>query len=58
MWQPCLETGAGHILCFEVWFTTEKECEDYIRDMILPAAATMLPLLRGAHPDYREERKL
>lgn len=29
-WQPCLETGKGHIPCFEVWFKTKAECEDWI----------------------------
>lgn len=38
MWQPCLETGSGHIPCFDVWFDTREECETYIRDVIMPAA--------------------
>ena len=42
-WQPCLETGTGHIPCFEVWFDTKEACEAYIRDEILPIAGTILP---------------
>lgn len=30
VWQPCLETGEGHIPSFEVWFNTEAECKDWI----------------------------
>jgi hypothetical protein len=26
-WQPCLETGTGHIPCFDVWFDTKEACE-------------------------------
>lgn len=43
VWQPCLETGQGHIPCFAVWFKTRAECEAYIRDTILPVASTMTP---------------
>lgn len=38
VWQPCLNSNSGHIPCFEVWFKTKAECEDYIRDSILPFA--------------------
>lgn len=31
-WQPCLETGQGHIPCFQVWFATKVECEQWIAD--------------------------
>lgn len=41
MWQPCLETGTGHVPCFGVWFRTQQECEDYIRTQILPIAGRM-----------------
>lgn len=34
-WQPCLETGAGHIPCFSVWFATEDECTQWIRENVL-----------------------
>lgn len=36
-WQPCLETGAGHVPCFEVWFPTRESCEDWIRDVVVGA---------------------
>lgn len=29
-WQPCLETGQGHIPCFQVWFKTKAKCEEWI----------------------------
>jgi hypothetical protein len=29
-WQPCLETGQGHIPCFEAWFKTKAACEEWI----------------------------
>jgi hypothetical protein len=34
-WQPCLETGQGHIPCFEVWFKTKAECEAFIADNVI-----------------------
>jgi hypothetical protein len=37
VWQPCLETETGHIPCFEVWFRTERECEDWIRQFVVGA---------------------
>jgi hypothetical protein len=42
MWQPCLETGTGHIPCFDVWFNSREECEAYIRDELLPIAGRIL----------------
>lgn len=41
-WQPCLETGTGHVPCFEVWFATREECEAWIRETVLPIAGTLL----------------
>lgn len=29
-WQPCLETGVGHVPSFPIWFATERECLDWI----------------------------
>ena len=34
-WQPCLETGHGHIPCFEVWFATKAICEQWIADNVI-----------------------
>lgn len=34
-WQPCLETGTGHIPHFEVWFRTEAECDEWIGANVL-----------------------
>ena len=34
-WQPCLETGVGHIPSFEVWFRTKAECEQWIKDNVI-----------------------
>lgn len=34
-WQPCLETGVGHIPCFEVWFKTKAECEAWITENVV-----------------------
>lgn len=34
-WQPCLETGTGHIPCFEVWFRTEAECVAWIEENVI-----------------------
>ena len=31
VWQPCLETGTGHVPSFEVWFDSKEACEDWIR---------------------------
>lgn len=36
-WQPCLETGAGHVPCFDIWFKTEQECMNWIREYALDA---------------------
>jgi len=36
-WQPCLETGTGHIPCFEVWFPSKEDCEDWIRKYVIGA---------------------
>jgi len=37
VWQPCLETGTGHIPCFEVWFDSKEACEDWIRQNVIGA---------------------
>jgi len=42
-WQPCLETGTGHIPCFDVWFRTKAECDAYIRETLLPIGGLMIP---------------
>lgn len=34
-YQPCLETGTGHVPCFQVWFYTKRECEQWIRENVL-----------------------
>lgn len=41
MWQPCLETGIGHIPCFDIWFATRQECEKWIAETVLGVG--MLP---------------
>lgn len=40
-WQPCLETGTGHVPCFDVWFATEAECVEWIRENVIGVG--MLP---------------
>lgn len=37
IWQPCLETGTGIVLCFEIWFETKQECEEWIRQHVIGA---------------------
>lgn len=37
-WQPCLETGQGHIPSFQVWFKTRAECEQWIADNAIGVA--------------------
>lgn len=34
-WQPCLETGEGHIPCFEVWFDSKAACEQWIEKYVI-----------------------
>ena len=36
-WQPCFETGHGHVPSFAIWFDTEEECLGWIRENILGA---------------------
>lgn len=36
-WQPCLETGTGHIPSFEMWFDSKEACEEWIREHVLGA---------------------
>lgn len=36
-WQPCLETGVGHVPCFDIWFLTEAACVDWITNYALDA---------------------
>ena len=48
MWQPCLETGKGHIPCLDIWFDTQEECEAYIKEDLIPIAGRMLPDFGGA----------
>ena len=36
-WQPCLETGVGHVPCFDIWFPTEAACVDWIKNYALDA---------------------
>lgn len=40
-WQPCLETGEGHVPCFEMWFPTEEACRSWIQETVIGAG--MLP---------------
>ena len=35
VWQPCLETGTGHIPSVGIWFKSKSECDDFIRTTIL-----------------------
>lgn len=37
IWQPCLETGQGHIPCLPVWFSSKAECEEWIRSNVIGA---------------------
>lgn len=37
VWQPCFETGRGHIPCFEIWFETKAECEAWIAETVIGA---------------------
>ena len=34
-WQPCLETGAGHVPSFQVWFSTKAECDAWIAENVI-----------------------
>lgn len=36
-WQPCLETGGGHVPSFQVWFATKKECDRWIATYVIGA---------------------
>lgn len=36
-WKPCLETGNGFIPCFQVWFKTKAECEEWIAANVIGA---------------------
>lgn len=40
-WQPCFETGEGHIPCFQIWFETRDQCERWIQENLLGVG--MLP---------------
>lgn len=35
VWQPCLETGTGHIPCLDVWFKSKADCDEWITEHIL-----------------------
>jgi len=35
LWQPCLETGQGHIPSFEIWFKTKSECDAWIAENVI-----------------------
>jgi len=35
VWQPCLETGNGHIPCFDVWFKSQADCDRWIAENVL-----------------------
>lgn len=37
-WQPCLETGTGHIPSFDVHFKSKDECDTWIREYVIGAA--------------------
>lgn len=48
-WQPCLETGSGHVPCFRIWFKTKAECEDWMAHIVIgagwfPGEPTDLPV--------------
>lgn len=47
MWQPCLETGIGHVPCLDTWFTTRQACEEWIAANVLGVG--MLPRDPGAY---------
>lgn len=34
-WQPCLETGTGHVAAFGMWFWSKKLCEEWIEENVL-----------------------
>ena len=35
VWQPCLETGTGHVPCLDVWFRSQAECDAWIAEHIV-----------------------
>lgn len=37
VWQPCFETGEGHVPCFEIWFASKAECDEWIEMNVLGA---------------------
>lgn len=37
VWQPCLETGHGHIPTIDVWFQSKAICEEWIRENVIGA---------------------
>jgi hypothetical protein len=41
-WRPCLETGDGLVPSLDMYFATEKECEAFIRDTIIPNASKLI----------------
>jgi hypothetical protein len=36
-WQPCLETGYGHVPSLPIWFGSKAKCEEWIRVHIIGA---------------------
>jgi hypothetical protein len=40
-WQACLETGTGIVPSVSIWFATEDDCTQWIRDNVLGVG--MLP---------------
>lgn len=52
-WQPCFETGQGHIPCFEIWFKTKAECEEWIAANVIGAGwfpGDPTAITTAAHP--------
>lgn len=37
IWQPCFETGAGHIPSLPLWFTSKEECDAWIAEHLIGA---------------------
>ena len=43
VWQPCLETGTGHIPSFEVWFPSKQACEQWIAKNVIGVGWCVTP---------------
>lgn len=35
VWQPCLQHQPGMIMSMSIWFSTEQDCQTFIRDCII-----------------------